>query len=84
MTQDLDSPTADSKGTFGTWDSIHVFEVATIAASALGEGPSPVKSAKYKLSSTVMLTLNRHEGMTGPLGNIDLSGSVSRQVSDSI
>lgn len=83
MTQDLDSPTADSKGTFGTWDSIHVFEVATIAASALGEGPS-VKSAKYKLSSTVMLTLNRHEGKTGPLGNIDLSGSVTRQVSASI
>lgn len=75
---DLDSSSdPDAKGTFGTWDSLHVFEVATVTGT---EGTTSVQSAKYKLSSTVMLTLDRREGGVGPLGNVDLSGSLTRQV----
>ena len=47
----------------GTWDSLHVFEVATAG-----------KTAHYKLNSTVMLTLGSRT-----LGAVDLSGSLSRE-----
>lgn len=57
-----------------------MIEVATAGAGAGAEGTFPLKSAHYSVSSTVMLTLNRHEGGTGPLGNVDMSGSLTRQV----
>ncbi|WFD36652.1 F-actin-capping protein subunit beta [Malassezia cuniculi] len=47
----------------GTWDSLHVFEVATAG-----------KTAHYKLNSTVMLTLSSRAQ-----GSVDLSGSLSRE-----
>lgn len=49
----------------GTWDSIHVVEVQ--------EGK---KSAHYKLTSTVMLTI---ETETEATGNVSLAGSLTRQ-----
>mmetsp|Transcript_36541 Transcript_36541/g.91622 ORF Transcript_36541/g.91622 Transcript_36541/m.91622 type:complete len:274 (-) Transcript_36541:104-925(-) len=49
----------------GTWDSIHVIEV-----------DDNRKSAHYKLTSTVMLTI---ETSTDSAGNVSLSGSLTRQ-----
>jgi len=49
----------------GTWDSIHVVDVA-----------EKKDQAKYKLTSTVMLTL---ETQTEQTGQVSLSGSLTRQ-----
>lgn len=51
----------------GAWDSIHVFEVQERG-----------RNAHYKLTSTIMLYMitNGQE-----LGNVNLSGSMTRQVS---
>eukprot|EP01123_Difflugia_compressa_P008534 TRINITY_DN2571_c0_g1_i1.p1 TRINITY_DN2571_c0_g1~~TRINITY_DN2571_c0_g1_i1.p1 ORF type:complete len:276 (-),score=58.46 TRINITY_DN2571_c0_g1_i1:226-1053(-) len=51
----------------GTWDSIHVFEVGDKGSSA-----------DYKLTSTVMLTIETEDEKTG---NVSLSGSMTRQES---
>ena len=48
------------------WDSIHVFE-----ASEKG------RTAHYRLTSTVILSL---AAASGPLGELDLSGNMTRQV----
>lgn len=50
----------------GTWDSIHVVEVH-----------DKKKNATYKLTSTVMLTL---ETETTSTGQVNLAGSLTRQV----
>lgn len=50
----------------GAWDSIHVLEVVESS-----------KSAHYKLTSTVMLYMLTNKPQTG---NINLSGSMTRQV----
>lgn len=50
----------------GTWDSIHVIEIK--------DGK---KSASYKLTSTVMLTI---ETETAQTGKVTLSGNLTRQV----
>ncbi|KAH6997615.1 F-actin-capping protein subunit beta [Ilyonectria robusta] len=50
----------------GVWDSIHVFE-------AIERG----RSTHYKLTSTVILTLS---SAGGNLGELDLSGNMTRQV----
>ena len=54
----------------GTWDSIHVVEVQ--------EGK---KTAHYKLTSTVMLSI---ETETEATGTVTLSGNLTRQVDSSI
>jgi len=59
-----------SLGTHGCWDSLHVFEV-----DRASEATS--KSAHYKLTSTVMLTLDRRQAKDD---TVDLSGSIQRQV----
>ncbi|WFD32272.1 F-actin-capping protein subunit beta [Malassezia sp. CBS 17886] len=92
--KDLGSPEPHSVGTFGSWDSLHVFEVSTLPASG-------APSARYKVSSTVMLTLahydvrttNRTEGdakSTGAPpnalapGDVDLGGSLTRQTEETL
>lgn len=52
--------------TEGVWDSIHVFE-------AIERG----RTTHYKLTSTVILSLS---AAAGSLGNMDLSGNMTRQV----
>lgn len=54
------------KRLMGAWDSIHVFEVQERG-----------RNAHYKLTSTVLLYMvtNNQE-----LGNLNLSGSMTRQV----
>ena len=52
----------------GSWDSIHVVEVSERAST---------KTASYKLTSTIMLTLV-HGKPT--LGKMQLGGSLTRQV----
>lgn len=81
LTQALapDSSTKD-QAPQGSWDSLHVFECAERG-----------RSAKYKLTSTVMLVLNTAtasrpevKGLDGELdgrGGVTLSGSMTRQVS---
>jgi len=73
--------TADGSAPTGTWDSLHVFECHERG-----------RSAKYKLTSTVMLVLETKttakaelkgaavKGATGD-GGVTLSGSMTRQVS---
>ncbi|KFH44531.1 F-actin-capping protein subunit beta-like protein [Hapsidospora chrysogenum ATCC 11550] len=51
----------------GVWDSIHVFE-------AIERG----RTTHYKLTSTVILSLSAAAG--GSLGDMDLSGNMTRQV----
>lgn len=53
--------------TSGVWDSIHVFE-------AIERG----RTTHYKLTSTVILTLAT--GDAASLGDVDLSGNMTRQV----
>jgi capping protein beta len=57
----------------GSWDSLHVFE-----AHERG------RSAKYKLTSTVILVLNTNKEQAGrkegDVGDVSLSGSMTRQV----
>lgn len=50
----------------GAWDSIHVFEAIDRA-----------RTAHYKLTSTVILHLSKSNEV---LGNMDLSGNMTRQV----
>jgi hypothetical protein len=50
----------------GTWDSIHVVEVQ-----------DNKKNAHYKLTSTVMLSI---ETETNATGQVNLAGSLTRQV----
>ncbi len=50
----------------GSWDSIHVVEVK-----------DSKKTASYKLTSTVMLSIETANDATG---NVNLSGSITRQV----
>lgn len=54
-------------GENGSWDSIHVFEVE----------PQGRRSATYKLTSTVLLDVGSKDEI---LGNLDLSGHLSRQL----
>lgn len=75
----------DSQSPSGSWDSLHVFECQERG-----------RSAKYKLTSTVMLVLDTAtsasmevkgdtagQGVEGK-GNVTLSGSMTRQVSSSL
>ncbi|KAF2030063.1 F-actin capping protein, beta subunit [Setomelanomma holmii] len=57
------SPTSSSSG---SWDSIHVFDAQDRA-----------RTAHYKLTSTVILSLGTH---SEALGGLDLSGNMVRQV----
>lgn len=50
----------------GTWDSIHVFEAIDRA-----------RFTQYSLTSTVILSL---ASSSGPLGEMDLSGNMTRQI----
>lgn len=66
---DASSPSANKKiDKFGQWDAIHVFE-----ASERG------RTASYKLTSTVMLSMTRKDQET--VGDFTLSGSLTRQMS---
>jgi len=55
-----------SSSSEGSWDSIHVFEAIDRA-----------RTAHYKLTSTVILSLS---SSTDALGSLDLSGNMTRQV----
>ena len=55
-----------SKASSGAWDSIHVLEVVERG-----------RSARYKLTSTVILSLG---GAGEALGELALSGNMTRQV----
>jgi hypothetical protein len=70
------SPVAELSGGRGNWDSIHVVEV-----SPSKDG----KTAGYKLTSSVLLSLQRGaDGKdTDGIGKADLSGSLTRQASQS-
>lgn len=57
----------NESGLRGSWDSIHVVEVQEKG-----------RSAHYKLTSTIMLYM---ETVGASHGNINLSGSLTRQVS---
>lgn len=69
---------SDDGTSSGSWDSLHVFECTERS-----------RTAKYKLTSTVMLVLGTEtittpdakglENVTGK-GNVTLSGSMTRQV----
>lgn len=73
---ELDGPAnAEASGTLGAYDSIHVFEIEV--QTSVG-----TSTARYKLSSSVMLTLKRHDGAT--VGNVDLSGSLTRQTEETL
>ncbi|EPQ27302.1 uncharacterized protein PFL1_05224 [Pseudozyma flocculosa PF-1] len=60
---------ASGNGTFGSWDSLHVFEATEQPgaapkgglAGATGAAKKAIPSASYKLTSTVMLSLGRRE-----------------------
>lgn len=53
----------------GVWDSIHVFE-----ASERG------RTTNYRMTSTVMLSLAAAGSATSTLGEMDLSGNMTRQI----
>lgn len=73
---DLDTPIEEGKpATLGTWDSIHVFEVSSTRDTVTGSS-----SARYKISSSVMLSLQRTD--TNNVGLVDLGGSLTRQTQD--
>jgi capping protein beta len=63
LTQAAVSPTSSSSG---SWDSIHVFDAQDRA-----------RTAHYKLTSTVILSLGTE---SEALGGLDLSGNMVRQV----
>lgn len=67
---------SDASGTLGTWESIHVFEIETQVTSA------GAQTARYKLSSSVMLTLKRRDPAT--VGQVDLSGILTRQTEETL
>ena len=76
-TSELDGPVdAEASGTLGAWDSIHVFEVGVQETSA------GAQTARYKLSSSVMLTLKRRDSAS--VGEVDLSGSLTRQTEETL
>jgi len=54
----------------GSWDAIHVVEVRPGA---------PKKETKYKLTSTIMLRIDTEHQAGGAPGNLNLSGSLTRQ-----
>ncbi len=54
----------------GVWDSIHVFEAS-----------GPGRSINYRLTSTVILSL---ASSSATLGDMDLSGNMTRQVEQDI
>lgn len=58
------APTSSSSA--GSWDSIHVFEAVDRA-----------RTAHYKLTSTVILSLSTNGN---ELGEMDLSGNMTRQI----
>ncbi|WFD18744.1 F-actin-capping protein subunit beta [Malassezia caprae] len=73
----LDGPMdSEASGTLGTWESIHVFEIETKETTA------GAQTARYKLSSSVMLTLKRRDRAT--VGHVDLSGSLTRQIEETL
>ncbi|RYP89664.1 hypothetical protein DL770_004242 [Monosporascus sp. CRB-9-2] len=53
----------------GTWDSIHVFEAIDRA-----------RFTQYNLTSTVILSLANTGGSDSALGEMDLSGNMTRQI----
>ncbi|CCD52876.1 similar to F-actin capping protein beta subunit isoforms 1 and 2 [Botrytis cinerea T4] len=57
---------APSSNSAGSWDSIHVFEAVDRA-----------RTAHYKLTSTVILSLSTNGN---ELGEMDLSGNMTRQI----
>ncbi|PSS03555.1 F-actin capping protein [Coniella lustricola] len=61
------SPSGGSSS--GIWDSIHVFE-----ASERG------RTTNYRMTSTVMLSLAAAGSATSTLGEMDLSGNMTRQI----
>ncbi|KAF3764813.1 F-actin capping protein beta subunit [Cryphonectria parasitica EP155] len=61
------SPSGGSSS--GVWDSIHVFE-----ASERG------RTTNYRMTSTVMLSLAAAGSATSTLGEMDLSGNMTRQI----
>lgn len=65
-------PSSSVKNTSGSWDSIHVIEVAETNKND-GRG-----RARYKVTSTVILNL----GCSGKteLGTLDLNGNMTRQI----
>lgn len=63
----LQTASAPGGSSEGVWDSIHVFE-------AIERG----RTTHYKLTSTVILSLAT--AATGTLGDMDLSGNMTRQV----
>lgn len=82
---------ADGQGTSGAWDSLHVFEATERAGSSSKSGSNTSgANASYKLTSTVMLGLTRHEEgsedendvtKTGntKVGTVEIAGSLTRQ-----
>lgn len=63
---------AKSKETHsGTWDSVHVFEVEPISN----------KSARYKLTSTIILDM---VGKSSALGILELGGNLTRQAEQTL
>ncbi|KAI9053766.1 hypothetical protein LZ554_002715 [Drepanopeziza brunnea f. sp. 'monogermtubi'] len=61
---------APSSKSEGSWDSIHVFEAVDRA-----------RTAHYKLTSTVILSLSTS---TAELGDMDLSGNMTRQIESTL
>ncbi|KAN0062819.1 F-actin-capping protein subunit beta [Thecaphora frezii] len=60
----------EGSGTFGSWDSLHVFEATeqpgaapkgALASASSGAAKKAIPSATYKLTSTVMLSLGRKQ-----------------------
>jgi capping protein beta len=66
LTRDKTKASTPGGGAEGVWDSIHVFE-------AIERG----RNTHYKLTSTVILSLS---AAAGTLGDLDLSGNMTRQV----
>lgn len=60
------TPSSARAAASGAWDSIHVLEVTERG-----------RAAKYKLTSTVILSLG---SANEALGELDLSGNMTRQV----
>lgn len=58
---------SNSRGSRGSWDSIHVLEVTEKPAG---------RSAHYKLTSTVILNLGTNQDA---VGDLDLAGNMTRQ-----
>ncbi|PWN53368.1 F-actin capping protein, beta subunit [Violaceomyces palustris] len=79
---------SSGNGTYGTWDSLHVFEATERPGASSKSGSSGGGSATYKLTSTVMLGLRRTEAekegdseevSAGKVGSVEIAGSLTRQ-----